>query len=424
MILLLILTFVLGIVHFSFQMENRIQVIPSVIAAALTLVLLSLTYFIFVWVQLAILWGLVALLSFFLYQFVQKKYWIDITKSIRRPSPFTLLWFTIMGLSTIYFQKHLFPWGGWDAIAIWNLHAKFLADSKHWSEMFSQALSWSHPDYPLFLPSLIALGWKSIGEINFMVPQILGVIPLLGIISILFFATRNKLLGVVAAFIVLFDDHFVDQAAAQYADTWLAFYLLIAIYLINQIPNRPQIAWILGIIITSCGWIKNEGLLFFAIASLCVVYLLRNDRRQLIRYLVSGSPILLLLILFKIILTPSNDMIAETNTSLYTKIISIDRYHIILEFIKKSILEDFPILPGLMLVGLFLFNKIPSIIRWNLVILLGLFCVYLAIYLITPKDLSWHLSTSFYRLLHQLYPSVLLCYFLIADHNWEELKHR
>jgi hypothetical protein len=417
MILLLLLTFVLAVLHFSFWMDKQLHVIQIVIASAMT-------YFISIWVQIDILWGLVALFTYFLYHFIQKKYWIGLVKSLRWPSIFTLLWCTIMALSTIYYQKHVFPWGGWDAIAIWNLHAKFMADSNHWSEMFSQTLSWSHPDYPLFLPSLIALGWRAIGEINFMVPQILGVIPFLGIISILFFATRNKLLGVIAAFIILFDDQFVDQAASQYADTWLAFYLLMAIYLINQIPERPQLAWVLSIIITSCGWIKNEGLLFFAIASVLVLYLLRNDRRQLIRFLVSGSPIILLLILFKIILTPSNDMIAETNTSLYAKLISIDRYHIILEFIKKSALEDFPILPGLMLVGLFLFNKIPSIMRWNLIILLGLFCVYLAIYLITPKDLSWHLSTSFYRLMHQLYPSVLLCYFLIADNNWEGLKHR
>lgn len=424
MILLLILTFLLAVVHFSFRMAKQLHVIQTIIASAVALVSLSLMYFIFVWARLDILWGLVALFFYFLYHFVQNKYWIELTKSIHRPSNFTLLWFTIMGLATIYFQKHVFPWGGWDAIAIWNLHAKFLADTNNWSEMFNQALAWSHPDYPLFLPSLIALGWKALGEINFMVPQILGVIPFLGIISILFFATRNKLLGVVAAFIILFDDHFVDQAASQYADTWLAFYLVIAIYLIHQIPTRPQIAWILGIIITSCGWIKNEGFLFFSIASICVLYLLRNDRKQLIRYLLFCGPVLFIWVLFKITLTPTNDMIAETNSSLYTKLLSIDRYQLILSYIKKSVVEDFPLLPGFMLGGLFLFNKIPSIIRWNMGILITLFGVYLAIYLITPKDLSWHLSTSFYRLMHQLYPSVLLCFFLMVDENWDKLMHR
>jgi hypothetical protein len=37
------------------------------------------------------------------------------------------------------------------------------------------------------------------------------------------------------------------------------------------------------------------------------------------------------------------------------------------------------------------------------------------IYVITPKDLAWHLDTSLWRLLLQLWPSALFVYCLIVN---------
>lgn len=39
---------------------------------------------------------------------------------------------------------------------------------------------------------------------------------------------------------------------------------------------------------------------------------------------------------------------------------------------------------------------------------------YSLVYLITPYDLNWHLRTSLPRLLVQLWPSILLIYFMIV----------
>src|SRR2546428_4987341 len=50
---------------------------------------------------------------------------------------------------------------GWDAFAIWNLHARFLfRGGQYWREGFSALLPWSHPDYPLLLPASVAHFWK------------------------------------------------------------------------------------------------------------------------------------------------------------------------------------------------------------------------------------------------------------------------
>ncbi len=49
------------------------------------------------------------------------------------------------------------PHGNWDAWAIWNMHARFLyRGGASWRVLFSPELAYSHPDYPLLLPELVA----------------------------------------------------------------------------------------------------------------------------------------------------------------------------------------------------------------------------------------------------------------------------
>ena len=45
--------------------------------------------------------------------------------------------------------------GGWDAMAIWNFHARYLADGHLWRNLFLNTDT-EHPDYPLCLPSLVS----------------------------------------------------------------------------------------------------------------------------------------------------------------------------------------------------------------------------------------------------------------------------
>ncbi len=55
-------------------------------------------------------------------------------------------------------------------------------------------------------------------------------------------------------------------------------------------------------------------------------------------------------------------------------------------------------------------NLVTSLITLGLM-LSGFFIFYI----ITPKDLHWHLSTSLDRLLLQLWPSALFIYFMIVS---------
>ena len=57
------------------------------------------------------------------------------------------------------------PHGEEGAWSIWNLRARFLfAAGAFWRLAFSSNLNWSHLDYPLLLPGLVALCWKLTGQ--------------------------------------------------------------------------------------------------------------------------------------------------------------------------------------------------------------------------------------------------------------------
>src|SRR5205823_14020915 len=66
-------------------------------------------------------------------------------------------------LATVLFVEHTlrYPDGGWDAWAIWNLRARFLARAGEgfYAAFSPELLFWAHPDYPLLLPGIVAQGF-------------------------------------------------------------------------------------------------------------------------------------------------------------------------------------------------------------------------------------------------------------------------
>src|SRR5207302_5973530 len=88
------------------------------------------------------------------------------------------------------------PSGQWDAIAIWNLRAKFLsADGDLWrraisAEPGSFMLSSSHPAYPLFLSAWVAIEssatqWAAERSFDDSVPAMTSIAILLALVALL-----------------------------------------------------------------------------------------------------------------------------------------------------------------------------------------------------------------------------------------------
>ena len=55
----------------------------------------------------------------------------------------------------------LYPWGNWDAVAMWNIKASFLANGNEgmWLRMFDNVFDSAHRDYPLALSCIVARGF-------------------------------------------------------------------------------------------------------------------------------------------------------------------------------------------------------------------------------------------------------------------------
>jgi hypothetical protein len=338
------------------------------------------------------------------------------------------------------------PYGDWDAWAIWNLRAAFIASGDGWLNGFSPVILWSHPDYPLLLPLNVARVWALLGERSVLAPVILGLLFQLSLVGLLATSVqlqRGALQGFLAGslgVVVLF----VSLNFRQYADMPLAYYFLAANVLLfmgdtvdGTKPGPPLLA---GLMTSAALWTKNEGwaLLVAVIAARLLLDLasrkpLAHSARWLGYFLLGLLPLLLATLYFKISLAPPNDIVgAMSVAAVKSKLVNISRYLTILKAARSQFthygslaLPAIPRAPGMGMLPLLLgygvlvgvsFSKeqrggiLALLLR--VAIIAG---VYFMIYLLTPNNLAWQLNTSLERLVSQVLPSALFLYFLLVS---------
>jgi hypothetical protein len=126
---------------------------------------------------------------------------------------------------------------------------------------------------------------------------------------------------------------------------------------------------------------------------------------------------LLILLYFKWFLAPSNDILSGQSIFTFERILSPFRYFHIIRFGLETLFAKYYIL----LIVFALTFRYRSSFTPEIWIILWVLLAYLTVYLITPRDLIWHLSTSMKRLYYHLYPSTL--YLILASTDlkkWEE----
>jgi hypothetical protein len=136
------------------------------------------------------------------------------------------------------------------------------------------------------------------------------------------------------------------------------------------------------------------------------------------------APLLLATIHFKFVYAPPSDLVENLSFgSITAAFLSADRYLMIFRFVKDQILEYgnliFPLIPLLLIYGIIMGISIPRnqktavmSLALRITLLTG---IYFLVYLFTPKDLVWHLSTSMERLVTQIFPSFILLIFLVVS---------
>jgi hypothetical protein len=334
---------------------------------------------------------------------------------------------------------------GWDAFAIWNLHARFLfLGGAHWRDGFNSIIPWSHPDYPLLLPAATAHLWTYLGHDDPLGPAIVGLIFMFSTLALLvssLVSLRGRHAAMLGGLALSSTPFFIEQGTSQYADVPLSFFILASLVLlhvarIHSKSKKLAPMMLSGMAAGFAAWTKNEGLLFLAALLVALVWAAISGARQqdssgelartrsLLAYFLLGStPLLLLIFWFKRDIAAPGDLFSSPSTMIQ-KILTPTRYWIILQWFAKELLRfgNWWIIPGT--VAMFAFFLVlsfrrrksessPVLYLSTLTLILTL-AGYFAIYLITPRDLYWHLRFSLNRLFLQLWPSAIFLFFLFV----------
>lgn len=336
-----------------------------------------------------------------------------------------------------------YPHGdGWDAFAIWNLHARFLfRGGAHWRDAFSPLIPWSHPDYPLLLPASIAHFWTLLGRETPAVPAVIGFLFTFSTAGLLFSSLsllRGRTPAMLGAIALLTTPAFIEQGTAQYADVPLSFFMLATIALLNLHRHQDDLSTRAPGLLASAGiaagfaaWTKNEGLLFLGaiVVAHTITSLARTEvdgiarLRQAWPLLLGIIPMFALIVYFKHFIAGPGDLFSNRHDTVQ-KLLEPGRYWAITSWYVKEPFRfgHWLVLPGtlLMIVFYVVMGKWRDTKRQLAVQEAGTALAltlagFFAIYLITPRDIYWHLRFSLPRLFLQLWPSVIFVFFVVVD---------
>ncbi len=343
------------------------------------------------------------------------------------------------------------PHGEEGAWSIWNLRARFLFRSGvFWQDAFSRDLNWTHPDYPLLLPGLVALCWKLAGKESTDAPiaiAFLFTLATTGLLVTTLGTLRGKVHALLAGTILLGTASFVALGAALYGDVPLSFYILATIALLclqDRYPDDLRFSALAGFMAGFAAWTRNEGMIFVgALIVARVIALLRfRDRKllaQLVRLALGLAAPLAIVIFFKLRVAGPSDYFSVAASVILRHLADPARWIVTVE--------------GLVLV-LFNFGRflIPIALvlalYWYLVrfrvdagdrAALSTACIALPLTLLVQllvdllyvDNLGLEIATSFERILLQLWPAALLAFFLasgplqlVAPKLQPKVKHR
>ncbi len=308
------------------------------------------------------------------------------------------------------------PQGNWDAWAIWNLRARFLASGaalapRAWSPLLGSV---THPDYPLLVSALVARSWAFSHSVSAAAPEAASYAFFLALVALVaggVAALRGPVLGALAALVLAASPAVVHEVPAQYADVPLACYFAGA--LVFVLLDQPVVA---GILAGCAAWTKDEGALFLVLFGAAVLVFRRGS---FLRAAAGALPALALLLVFKLGLArgDASSLLASSLPAAAHRLAEAGRYGTILaafarEFANLGPGLYHPVLPLAAAAVVLRFDRA----RLREAALAGALAVallvgYFGVYLITPNALEWQLQTSLGRLLVQVWPLLLLAAF-------------
>jgi hypothetical protein len=329
------------------------------------------------------------------------------------------------------------PDGGYDAFAIWNLRARFLArGGEWWRDAFSAKLPWTHPDYPLLVPAVVAMSWAISGSDSVLGPIAIALLFLAataGVLVATLALLRGRTQALIAGILLLGTGTFTVLGGYQYADVPLAFYILATLALFclqDQYSGTPSLSSLAGAMAGFAAWTKNEGLLFVVVVILARSFSLMRFEgrwpaaRQMLNFAIGVIPILVVLAVFKIGYAPPNDLTApHAGNGVAANMLDFWRYVAVLSALgKQAISLGGFLVPVILVLAAYLYLVKPRVEQKarvtasTLALTIGLMLAGdFGVYQLLSYALEFQLATSVDRVLLQLWPAAILAIFFVAN---------
>ena len=334
------------------------------------------------------------------------------------------------------------PHGWEDAWGMWNLKARFLfRGGDNWRNTFSNLLHWTSRDYPLLVPTSIVRVWSYLKYESAIAQIIVAALFTFSTVALLISSLaviRSRSTGLLAGLVLIGSRYFLKTGAYQIADIPLGFYILstIVLFSLKEVSDsKSRFLIIAGAMAGLASWTKNEGILFLLVVFVVRMIVISSNRgikvylKELALFTVGVFPILTVLILFKLKIPSTNEMITGQSIDMVLgRLTDFSRYLVIgkafiVFFYDKLAKEWLIILPiYFFLLGKTKQNVNAESIKTSLLIVLFMLGGYFIIYLITPLDLPWHLRTSIWRLFLQIWPTIIFSFFLVVSTPEELFK--
>jgi hypothetical protein len=326
------------------------------------------------------------------------------------------------------------PHGDWDAWAIWNQHARFMfraGGGDEWRAFL--AINWSQPDYPLLLPASVARTWAYAGHESTTGPIVIAMV--LGMASVALVVTAlDGRRAWIAGMVILGAQTFLTQIWSQCADVPLACFIVatLAVACGNVLrtaspetrirvanPESRIAVLIAGATAAMAAWTKNEGLVFALLMLLLAVAaaVRRRDGRLLLWGIAGGAPFAIAVLWFKLTLAPPSGLGEGLSLDvLVTRLFDLHRHVTVALLIAQQATDwSAPFAPAIFplmgLAAIWMAIRRGRAVRAMAAVIAVMLVSYYFVYVITPFDIAWHVSTSIDRLLAQLWPSLVLIVF-------------
>lgn len=345
-----------------------------------------------------------------------------------------------LGAAAAAFFSHLrrHPHGEWDAWMNWDMRARmFFRGGEAWQTGFSAALPWSHPDYPVLLPSLVTRAWLYAGGETLVGPALVAgtfTFATVALTAAGLAALRYTSQGLLAGLVLLSTPFFILHGTSLYADVPLGFFFLasvVCLALQDRIGGATtRFAVLAGVAAGLAMWTKNEGLLFTLalLAGLLIVWLRGSapatSRRQLLALGAGLIPMLILVAGFKMAFAPSNDLLSTLDLErTFTRLTDPHRYYLVLRaygghiasFGSNGLGSITAVLTAYLLgLGVNRAELGRSWVRAVTIALVLLLAGHFMVFVSMADELSRLLKSSLDRLLLQIWPSAVFLYFMVV----------